>query len=100
MINILSASAFNKLSNADEGVFASRLATLEEKKAATKTDNPPIKPETPAFIPDTAKAAKVINTVTISCNRNILLNTAVVAFSIFSTTSKPAFNTSLICSIF
>ena len=48
MINILMASAFNKLSNAAVGVLTSRFAILLAKNAANITENPPIKAETPA----------------------------------------------------
>lgn len=77
MINILRASAFNKLNSAADGVLTSRFAILVAKNAANITENPPIKPETPALNPKNTNAPIVIKAVTASCNRNILLKIAV-----------------------
>lgn len=83
MINTLTASAFNKLSNTAAASTLFLCAILEAINAAIITAAPPSNADVPACNPDIANEATATIAVAINCKRNILLKTAaVVVFSV------------------
>ena len=78
MINTLTASAFNKLTNTAAASTLFLCAILEATNAAIITAAPPSNADSPACKPDIANEAIATTAVAINCKRNILLKIAVV----------------------